>query len=435
MGTSGAMSTSNSYIKYSITISTNWQSVGENYSSVNVKVNFWRTNSGYQSYGTGVCYCKINGSTYSASVNTSQKITSSGITLFNRDVSVPHNSDGSKYLDTSAWISLDTPLSSSEQSYGEWLSHIPKASSISSIEGNVLGSPITVNINSASSSFTHIVDYMRPDGNRFRAGENVGTICTFIPDLSDSNYVPNSPQGTARIYVDTYQNGTYIGWSSKDFTVYVPSNIVPTINSVTLSENTPGIADKFGCLVQSKSTIKGVISASGMYSSSINKYQSSVNSQSFTSSTFTTSELLNSGDQLVSTTVTDSRGRSVSKNTAFSVVPYNSPTIVSFTAIRANSDGQLDDKGSYVLCTISASISAVNNKNDKSFVLKWKANDEAEVQSVNLTPSAEYVVSTTYLASDINIDKEYTFTLEVKDYFSTTIQNISVPNGIYAHGF
>lgn len=59
MGTSGAMSTSNDRVKYSITISTNWQSVAENYSSVNVKVNFWRTNSGYQSYGTGVVYCNI----------------------------------------------------------------------------------------------------------------------------------------------------------------------------------------------------------------------------------------------------------------------------------------------------------------------------------------------------------------------------------------
>lgn len=77
------MSTSNQYVKYNITIGTNWQSVAENYSSVNVKVNFWRTNSGYQTYGTGVCYCKINGTTYSASVSPSQKITSSGITLFN----------------------------------------------------------------------------------------------------------------------------------------------------------------------------------------------------------------------------------------------------------------------------------------------------------------------------------------------------------------
>lgn len=427
MGTSGAMSTSNGYVKYNITVSTNWQSVGENYSSVNVKVNFWRTNSGYQTYGTGTVYCKINGTTYSASVSTSQKITSSGITLFNRDVAVPHNSDGSKYLDASAWISLNTPLSSSEQSYGEWLTTIPRASSISSIVGNTFGSSITVSINRASDSFTHIVDYMRPDGNRFRIGENVGTSCTFTPALEDSNYVTNSSQGTARIYVDTYQNGTFIGWTSKDFTIYVPSSVVPTINSVNLTENTSGIASKFGCFVQGKSTIKGEISASGAYGSSINKYQSSVNSQSFNSSTFTTNELLNSGNQSVSTVVTDSRGRTASRNTSFSVASYNSPTITSFTAIRANSSGQLDDKGSYVLCTINASISTVNNKNDKSFILKWKANDETEVQSVNLTSSSEYEVNTTYLASEIDIDKEYTFTLEVKDYFSTTVQNISVP--------
>ena len=47
MGTSSTFSTSNSHVKYNISVSINWQSVSENYSSVNVKVNFWRDNSGY----------------------------------------------------------------------------------------------------------------------------------------------------------------------------------------------------------------------------------------------------------------------------------------------------------------------------------------------------------------------------------------------------
>lgn len=121
MGTSGEMSTSNSHVKYNISISTNWQSTAENYSSVHVKVNFWRNNSGYTTYGTGTVWCKINGTTYTAGVSPSQKITSSGITLFEKDVAVYHNNDGSKYLETSAWISINSPLSSNEQSYGEWL--------------------------------------------------------------------------------------------------------------------------------------------------------------------------------------------------------------------------------------------------------------------------------------------------------------------------
>ena len=295
MGTSGNMSTSNQYVKYTISISQNSQSVSGNYSNVTVSVRFFRTNSGYSTYGSGMCYCKINGSTYSATVSPSQKITNSGITLFSKTLDIYHNSDGSKYLDTSAWISIDSPLSSSEQWYGEWLSTIPRASSIFSINGNTFGSPVTVNISRASDLFTHIVDYVRPDGEWFHVGENVGTNCTFTPALSDSNYVPNSTSASAQIYVFTYSGSTYVGSSSQSFTVYVPSSVVPTINSVNLSEVVSGVASQFGAYVKGKSKISGNISASGAYSSTIKSYAVSINGASYTSSNFTTNFLTTSG--------------------------------------------------------------------------------------------------------------------------------------------
>lgn len=203
MGTSSTFGTSNSHVKYNIKINQNSQSIDGNYSNVSVWVDFWRD------YGSGTCYCKINGTTYSATVSSSQKITNSGITLFSKTLDIYHNADGSNYLEASAWISMDTPLTSSEQGYGEWLSTIPRASTISSISGNTFGSSVTVNISRASSSFTHKVDYVRPDGEHFRVGENVGTSCTFTPALSDCNFVPNSTSASAQIYVYTYSRHIY----------------------------------------------------------------------------------------------------------------------------------------------------------------------------------------------------------------------------------
>ncbi len=416
MGTSGAMSTSNKYVKYSVTVSTNWQSIGENYSSVNVKVNFWRTNSGYQTYGTGNCYCKINGTTYSANVSPRQKITNSGITLFNRDVAVGHNADGTKYLDVSAWINLDTPLSSDEQHYGEWLDTIPRASSVSSISGDTIGSPITVNINRASDSFTHKVDYVRPDGEHVRVGEDIGTSCTFTPYLSDSNFIPNSTSAAARIYVYTYSGSTYIGNSSKDFTIYVPSSVVPTINSVTLTENTPGIADKFGCYVQGKSTIKGTVSASGVYGSAIETYEILINGQSFNSSEFTTNPLTGSGDCIIK--ITDSRDRTASKSISYSVVSYSNPTINKFNVVRCNQDGTENDVGMYAKYTVKSIISDVNNKNDRQVtVIYMRVRDGYSVEDVLTTQHYSYDGSQMFEA---DVNSEYTVTLKVSDYFGST---------------
>ena len=47
MSTSGNMSTSNQYVKYTISINQNSQNVSNNCSNVTVTVRFFRTNSGY----------------------------------------------------------------------------------------------------------------------------------------------------------------------------------------------------------------------------------------------------------------------------------------------------------------------------------------------------------------------------------------------------
>lgn len=422
MGTSSTFGTSNSHVKYNIKINQNWQSVEGNYSNVSVWVDFWRDNSGYTTYGSGTCYCKINGTTYSASVSPSQKITSSGITLYSQTLNIYHENNGSKNLSVSAWISMDTPLSSSEQGFSEWLTTIPRVSSISSINGNTIGSSITVNISRASSSFTHKVDYVRPDGEHFLVGENVGTSCAFTPALSDCNYIPNSTSATARIVVYTYSGGTYIGSSSKDFTLYVPSSVVPTINSVTLTENTPGIANKFGCYVQGKSTIKGVISASGIYSSTVKSYSISINSQSFSGSSFTTSPLTGSGTCTVK--ITDSRNRTESKNVSYSVVSYANPTINNFIVKRCNKDGTENDEGTYAKCTLKATLSSVNNKNDKTFQLLYKKPTDSSYITINLSNSNYFYDNTQIIAADIN--SEYEFIFRISDYFSTLEKSLNL---------
>lgn len=416
MGTSSAMSTSNQYIKYKITINQNWQSVAENYSSVTVTVNFYRTNTGYTSYGNGTVYCKINGTTYTASVSTSQKITNSGVDLFSKTLAIYHNNDGTKTLTCSAWISHDV-VSSSEQSYSQTLTTIPRASTISSISGNTLGSPITVNINRYSDSFTHKVYYKRTDGNRYEVGSGVGTSCTFTPSIDDSNLLPNSTSGIAVISVDTYLGDTYISWNSWNITVYVPSSIVPSIGDITLTESVEGIAAKFGGFVQWKSKINVNVNAWGSYSSTIRNYNTRINGATYTSSSFTTDYLSSGGDCAV--TVTDSRGRGASKTVGFSATAYWDPWIDTFSVSRCDSDGTANDSGNCAKCVIKAGIAPVNDKNDKSFTIQYKKTSETSYQTVTLS-NDDYTLETTQIFTDIDTESEYEFVLNVTDYFTTS---------------
>ena len=325
MGTSSTFSTSNTHVKYNITINQNSQNVSNNCSNVTVYVRFWRDNSGYTTYGSGTCYCKINGTTYSRAVFSSQKITSSGINLFSKTLDIYHNNDGTKTLTCSAWISMDTPLSSSEGWYSQTLSTIPRASNPSlSSSSIIMGDSITVYTNRASSNFTHVLYYQIGSGGWNTIATEIGTSKSWTVPLSLANSTPNSTSLNVKLWLETYNGSTYIGLNSTSFIANVPSNIVPTINSVNLSEAVSEIYAQFGAYVQGKSKISGSISASGSYSSTIKSYSISINGASYTSSSFTTGFLTTSGSNTCSVTVKDSRGRTKSQSVNFNLIAYAS---------------------------------------------------------------------------------------------------------------
>ena len=151
------MSTSNEFIKYNITITELSQNIADNYSTVTVSVRFWRTNSGYQTYGSGTVYCSIDGITYSQSVTSAQRITSSGIVLFQRTVNVYHGEDGSKDLTVAAAIS-HSRFTSSAQSFTQTLTQILRQSSLE-VDAGALGKAQTLTVVQNNSNYTHTIKY------------------------------------------------------------------------------------------------------------------------------------------------------------------------------------------------------------------------------------------------------------------------------------
>lgn len=418
MGTSSTFSTSNTHVKYNITVNQNSQNVSNNCSNVSVYVRFWRDNSGYTTYGSGTCYCKINGTTYSATVSPSQKITDSGINLFSKTLDIYHNNDGTKTLTCSAWIDMNTPLTSSEQSYSQTLSTIPRASKPTLSSSSVtMGNSVTIYTNRASSSFTHSLYYQIGSGGWNTIGTGIGTSKSWTVPMSLANSTPNSTSLSVKLWLKTYNGSTYIGANSVSLTANVPSSVVPTINSVNLSEAVSGIYAQFGAYVQGKSKISGSISANGSYSSTIKSYSVSINGASYTSSSFTTGFLTTSGSNICSVTVKDSRGRTKSQSVTFNVVAYVNPAINSFSVSRCDQDGTPNDEGDCAKCVVSASISSVNNGNTKSFQIKYKKISETEWNVFDLD-NTNYTLNTTQIIQNIDTESEYNFKIVATDFFS-----------------
>ena len=225
MGTSSTFSTSNTHVKYNTTVNQNSQNVSNNCSNVSVYVRSWRDNSGYTTYGSGTCYCKINGTTYSAAISPSQKITDSGINLFSKTLDIYHNNDRTKTLTCSAWIDMNTPLSSSEQSYSQNLSTIPRASKPTLSSSSVtMGNSVTIYTNRASSNFTHSLYYKIGSNSKVSIGTGIGTSKSWTVPLSLANNTPNSTSLSVKLWLETYNGSTYIGTNSVSLTANVPSS-------------------------------------------------------------------------------------------------------------------------------------------------------------------------------------------------------------------
>lgn len=425
MATSGALSTSNQYIKYKITITQNSRNIANNTSSVTVSVRFYRTNTGYTTYGSGTVYCKINGTTYSESVTSSDKITSSGIVLFTKTLNITHDADGGKRLTTSAWINHDQ-FSASEQSYSEELVTIPRATTPTVNDSDIdLGTSITISTPRASTAFTHTLKYTF-GGSSGTIATGVTTSRAWTPPVSLATNIPNATSGKLTIICETYSGSTKIGSKSIVITVRVPSSVVPTIGSIAVTDTNSAQYSKMGGVVKEKSKLSVVITASGAQGSTISSISTTGGGKTYSGASFTVSSVTTAGTLKFTTTVKDSRGRSATATKEITVVDYSNPVIKKFSVVRANEDGTPNDEGTSLLITYAFNIAPVNNKNDKSYKLEIKESNATAYTT--LTSGSVYSLDTTFIASEnISVDASYDLRLTISDYFRSINHVIEAP--------
>lgn len=415
MGTSSAMSTTNDKIKYKVTITQNSQSVTNNTSSVTVSVNVYRTNTGYTTYGTGTVYCTINGTQYTSSITSSDKITSSGIVLFSKTLTISHNADGTKTLATSTRITHDQ-FSSSAQSYSQTLTTIPRATTPTLSASSVnMGSSVTITMNRASSSFDHTLTYKFGNATG-TIGSDLGTSKAWTVPLTLANQIPTGTSGTCTITCKTYNGSTLIGTKTVSFTAKVPSSVVPSISSVTITEAVSGIATQFGAFVQGKSKAKVVTVASGAYSSTISSYKTVIESKTYTGANITSAVLSGSGSVSVKVTVTDGRGRTATTTKTITVSSYTAPKITKFSAVR-------NDSG--VSITMNFAISSMSEKNKKSYTVSYKLKTASEWTV--LTSGSVYSYNGSQSFTIFSTESSYDLRLTVTDYFGTATAYGEIP--------
>lgn len=431
--TSGNLDTNNQYIKYTISITENSTSATDNTSNVTVSVKFFRTNTEYETYGTGKVYCTIDGTQYTSSVGLSQKITSSGIKLFTKTLNIKHNSDGSKTLTVSSRISLDlngSNLTSSSQSYSHALTKLARNSTISSLTSSVSingTNTSTVNITRANDSYTHTVKWTV--GSHTYSATKVGTSTSYAIPASWIDALPNSTSGTAKVTVSTYNGSTKIGSDvSKNFTITVPTSVVPTVSATTTLVNDT-VPSSWGIYVQGKSKCKITVSGSSPYGATIKSFAISGTNGKYSGSlssagSWTSPYITESGSVSFKVQATDTRNRTASTTKSITVYPYKNPSISITKVFRCTSDGTASDTGTYISASIlTSNYSDCNGKNTITQTVMYR-----ESTSSTWSTATPVTTGTPVILGDSSISnsKSYVIRFTITDALGSSTKDITV---------
>lgn len=421
--------------KIQIAWSVTGQSVANNTSTVTAKVQLVSTGSSYtiNSSASKSGSLTINGTKYTFSF-TAALSGNQTKTIYTKTVTVSHGSNGAKTCSFACSAGINVTLSGTY--YGNVTASgsgvfdtIPRASTISSVTSSVAvngTNEVTVNISRKASSFTHTVVFKF--GSYSKTTTGVGTSTSYAIPTSWLNAIPNATSGTATVTVTTYSGSTKIGSAvSEKFSVTVPSNVGPSIGTVSLSEATSGLAAQFGGYVQNKSKLAVKITASGVYSSTIKSYKTTIDGTNYTAASFTSGVLKNSGSRTVTITVTDSRGRTASTTRTINVLAYAAPKISKFQGVRCLADGTENYDGTYLKVLLTFTVSVVNNKNTSAYSVEYKLKTATEWTA--LTDGSSYALSDTIISSDaiLSTDSSYDIRLSVTDFFNTVTSTSDIP--------
>ena len=229
---------------YTVDVIENSTSIANNTS--NVTINFYIKGPWAPSYYDWTTYYGIivDGSVKDSG-SSRPYVSTSNVKLLSWTGDVAHNSDGSKSISVSVYLTngsasyLPTQYPSSSPLYmgSVSLTTIPRASSVSCSTADI-GSNATISISRASSSFTHTLSYT--------FGSLSGTIATKTSSTSVSwtipttfyAQIPNDKRGTGTITCDTYNGSTLIGSKPTSFTATVnESTSKPTLNPTAVDVN------------------------------------------------------------------------------------------------------------------------------------------------------------------------------------------------------
>ena len=356
--------------------------------------------------------------------------------LARHTVNVTHNSDGKKSIVITANLDFNGTVSGTyiddiTASKTVTLDTIPRASGLSVPASVNTGSNLTATISLANSAFTHKLEYFIGGASKGVSGTIAAGTTTYAHAIQHA-WVPNANSATMTVRLYTYSGSTEVGRTEKTVTVNVPTNLVPSVTSITPTvvnglNSLGNVVATGGYCVEGKSQVKLVVAATPGSGSTLSSYEFSgpnisgnATTLTSTSATVTSSIVKTPGTARYGVIAKDQRPNraSTQKTTDVTVYSYASPQITSITAQRCNADGTLNKDGTYAWVTVNTSHSSVNGANKRVVTLYSSKDNYASGTVVLAATNTANTFSGVY-GSGFNIGSAYTIRAVITDSYNT----------------
>ena len=385
-------------VSISIAIAQNSQNIANNTSNVTVKVNCSWTGGSWnavtnasgepQAHGT----LTIDGTEYSfrSTFNTGHTTTGSQ-TLFTKTVNIKHGDNGAKTLSCSASFSTYVSSGTVSASAKKTLTTIPRTSELKVPKG-VLGERQTITVVTKSTSFTHTVKAScgKTSDSVTICTKSKNTVLSFTPPLRWAEYNTTGTTVSANITITTYNGDTAIESNTYTMVCTIPSSVKPTC-SITLSDTD---IELYGGYLKGISWLRIQVDATPAYESPIESYTITANGTTYSQSTVVTDRIEKAGQQTITASVKDKRGRIGTASVAINVLDYSFPAIKAISVHRCDEDGTLNDQGDWVQVAFDAAVTDLVGKdshgNECWYTLDVKKSSDKEYVYPSIVDMTEF---------------------------------------------
>lgn len=437
MATSPYFSTSNPYILYDIHVDEIATDINSNSSTVRVWVIAWRTNQGYQTYGSGYCIVNINGEEYFDDITPYQAIDYESDTLmFDRTVTIPHDADGKKTIYVSAYFD-HTRFSSNSQGFNVPLTAIPRQANLTGAPNfNDTQSPTITYSNPAGNAVTSLQACISLTGSNadiaYRDIPKNATSYTFNLTQAEKNVllasIPNANSRSVVFIVKTVIGGvTYYSTLTRTFSVV---NANPTISgpsyydtnsaTIAITNNNQKIIQKASNVSFKANTISALkyatLSSVRVTCNGVTK-SASLSGSTANNVTIAFGAIDSTSNLSASIVVTDSRGNTASATLNITILEWSLPTANISLSRKSNYYSE-----SYL--TVNANISSLYGNNTVTIKYQYKEKDAGSYGSlVTINNGQTYTLN-------LDNEKSYDFKIYVTDRVGETIYNRVLQIGI-----